>query len=52
MLSLNELGYDVAVQGEVSSDKNVIITLVLPHDKFDENTKKEVQQFAIDVIKK
>lgn len=27
MLSLNELGYDVAVQGEVSSDKNVIISL-------------------------
>ena len=52
MLSLNELGYDVAVQGEVSSDKNVIISLALPHDKFDKNTKKEVQQFATDVIKK
>ena len=52
MLSLNELGYDVAVQGEVSSDKNVIISLALPHDKFDENIKKEVQQFATDVIKK
>lgn len=52
MLSLNELGYDVAVHGEVSSDKNVIISLALPHDKFDENTKKEVQQFAADVIKK
>ncbi|MFL0584321.1 hypothetical protein ACH0B6_17245 [Solibacillus silvestris] len=52
MLSLNELGYDVAVSGDVFSDKNVIILLVLPHDKFDENTKKEVQQFATDVIKK
>ena len=52
MLSLNELGYDVAIQGEVSSDNNVIIKLVLPHDKFDEKTKKEVQNFAIDVIKK
>lgn len=41
MLSLNELGYDVAVQGEVSSDKNVKISLALPHDKFDENTKKK-----------
>ncbi|MEK5080176.1 hypothetical protein MKX73_14705 [Solibacillus sp. FSL W7-1436] len=52
MLSLNELGYDVAVHGDVFSDKNVVITLVLPHDKFDENTKKEVKQFATDVIKK
>ena len=52
MLSLSELGYDVAIQGEVSSDNNVIIKLVLPHDKFDEKTKKEVQKFAIDVIKK
>ena len=52
MLSLNELGYDVAVQGEISSDKNVVITLVLPHDKFDEGSKKEVQQFATDVIEK
>lgn len=52
MLSLNELGYDVAVHGDVFSDKNVVITLVLPQDKFDENTKKEVKQFATDVIKK
>ena len=52
MLSLNELGYDVAVQGDVFSDKNVIISLALPHDKFDENTKNDVQQFAADVIKK
>lgn len=52
MISLNELGYDVAVQGEVSSDKNVVITLILPHDRFDEKNKKEVQQFAADVIEK
>lgn len=52
MLSLNELGYDVAVQGEISSDKYVVITLVLPHDKFDEDSKKEVQQFATNVIEK
>ena len=52
MLSLNELGYDVAVHGDVFSDKNVVITLVIPQDKFDENTKKEVKQFATDVIKK
>lgn len=52
MLSLNELGYDVAVHGDVFSDKNVVITLVIPQNKFDENTKKEVKQFATDVIKK
>lgn len=52
MLSLNEMGYDIAVNGEVSSDKNVVITLVLPHDKFDENSKKEVQQLATEVIVK
>lgn len=50
--SLNEKGFDVAVQGNVSSDKNVEISLVLPHDKFDEKTKKEVQQLATDVIEK
>ncbi len=52
MLSLNEMGYDVAVQGEVVSDKNVVIKLALPHDRFDENSKKEVQQIATDVILK
>ena len=41
MQSLNEKGFDVAVQGNVSSDKNVAISLVLPHDRFDEKTKKE-----------
>lgn len=52
MVSLNEKGYDVAVQGDIISDKNVVITLVLPHDMFDEDSKKEVQQFATDVIEK
>lgn len=52
MLSLNELGYDIAVHGKIISDKNVEITLVLPHDRFDEDSKKEVQQHAIDVINK
>ena len=52
MQSLNEKGFDVAVQGKVSSDKNVEISLVLPDDKFDEKTKKEVQQLATDVIEK
>lgn len=50
MVSLNEKGYDVAVQGDIISDKNVVITLVLPHDKFDEVSKKEAQQLATDVI--
>lgn len=52
MQSLNEIGFDVAIHGKVSSDKNVEITLVLPHDKFDEKTKKAVQQIAKDVIEK
>ena len=52
MVSLNEKGYDVAVQGDIISDKNVVITLVLPHNMFDEDSKKEVQQLATDVIKK
>ena len=52
MQSLNEKGYDIAVQGNVSSDKNVEISLVLPHDKYDEKTKQEVQKLAIDVIEK
>lgn len=52
MQSLNSKGFDVAVQGKVSSDKNVEISLVLPEGKFDEKTKKEVQQLATDVIEK
>ncbi|MDW0117190.1 hypothetical protein QTL97_09595 [Sporosarcina thermotolerans] len=52
MQSLNAKGFDVAVQGKVSSDKNVEISLVLPEGKFDEKTKKEVQQLATDVIEK
>lgn len=52
MISLNELGFAVAVQDAVSSDKNVEVTLTLPDDKFDEKSKKEVQQIAIDVIEK
>lgn len=52
MQNLIEIGFNVAIQGKVSSDKNVEITLVLPHDKFDEKTKKEVQQIATDVIEK
>lgn len=51
MQSLNEKGFDVAVQGEVSSDKHVEISLVLPNDTFDEKTKKEVQQVATGIIK-
>lgn len=52
MQSLNEKDFDIAVQGNVSSDKNVEISLVLPHDRFDEKTKQEVQKLAIDVIEK
>ena len=52
MLSLNEVGYAVAIHGEMTSDTNVVITLVLPHDAFDEKSIKEVQQIAKDVIKK
>lgn len=52
MQSLNKKGFDVAVQGNVSSDKNVEISLVLPHNKFDEKTKKEVQLLASEVIEK
>lgn len=52
MLNLNELGYAVAVHGKVASDKNVVISLVLPHDQFDEKSKKAVQQLATDVIEK
>jgi len=50
MVSLNEKGYDVAVQEGTSSDKKIVITLVLPHDEFDSKTKEEVQQIATDVI--
>ena len=50
MVSLNEKGYDVAVQEGTSSDKAFVITLVLPHDRFDKKTKEEVQQIATDVI--
>lgn len=52
MQSLNEIGFDVAIQDKVSSDKNVEITLVLPHNKFDEKTKKAVQLIATGVIEK
>ena len=52
MQSLNAKGFDVAVQGKVTSDKNVEISLVLPEDKFDEKTKKEVQQLTTEVIEK
>ncbi|MGE8005232.1 hypothetical protein [Lysinibacillus sp. NPDC093216] len=52
MTTLNEKGFDVAVQGKVLSYKNVEISLVLPHDKFDEKNKKEAQQLATDVIEK
>jgi len=52
MQSLNEKGFDVAVQGKVLSDQNVNIILVLAPDKVDEKTKKEVQNLAIDVIEK
>lgn len=41
MQSLNVMGFDVAVHGKVSSDKNVEITLVVPHDMFDGNRKKK-----------
>ncbi|WP_019414524.1 hypothetical protein [Paenisporosarcina sp. TG20] len=51
MQSLNAKGFDVAVQGKVLLDKNAEISLVLPDDKFDEKTKKEVQQLATDVLK-
>ena len=52
MLTLNEMGYAVAVHGKVASDKNVVISLVLPHTQFDKKSKKAVQQLATDVIKK
>lgn len=52
MLSLNEMGYDAAVHVEIDMDKNVVITLVLPHDKLDGNSKKEVQQLATNIIEK
>ncbi|PUB12197.1 hypothetical protein [Paenisporosarcina sp. OV554] len=52
MQTLSEKGFDIAVQGEVSSDKNVEISLVLAPDKVDEKTRKEVQKLAIDVIEK
>ncbi|MFJ7735270.1 hypothetical protein ACIQ2D_02910 [Lysinibacillus sp. NPDC097287] len=45
-----EKGYDVAVQEGTSSDKKIVVTLVLPHDEFDSKTKEEVPQIATDVI--
>ena len=52
MLTLNEMGYAVAVHGKVTSDKNVVISLGLPHNQFDEESKKAVQQLATEVIKR
>ena len=52
MQTLSEKGFDIAVQGKVSSDQNVEIILVLAPDKLVGKTKKEVQKLAIDVIEK
>lgn len=51
-LSLHEKSYIFSIEQNTSSDKMTEILVKLPHEKLNKSSKKQIEQIAVDVIKK